>query len=315
MTHRVHLPLILNQPPRLKDLFGNHGIQFGFGVGVNSFVDAPWNEARRRLIVQHANIVTTGNALKMEFTQPEQGVWDFSEGDAIVAAAHELGIDVHGHTASWHMQNPEWLVKEGFDKHQLAIILWEHVVALGWHFDGKIISLDTANEAYIKPDGGVYGGVWQPLGDGYVRLSFEGALDAINCLVMYNSFYPHPEHEYDKALDVLDKGWCDGIGIQLHLWDGSYQQTLAHTDAFLSRIRAVGGWCRFSEISVLAGSDWAQAIVYAAITELAIKYKDVVKGFIVWDVKDPGWRGDVTLFDRDGKPKAAYHAIVEELRK
>ena len=184
---------------------------------------------------------------------------------------------------------------------------------LSRHFKDKVESLDTANEAYINPDGSVFGGAWQPLEDDYVKISFQSASSHIP--LIYNSFYPHPEHEYDKALDVLDKGWCDGIGIQLHLWDGSYQTTLAHTETFLKRIRAVGAWCRFSEISVLAGSDWAQYIVYAEITALAIKYADIVRGFIVWDIKDPGWRGDVTLFDRDGKPKLAYAAMVEELRK
>ena len=313
MTNTIYLPHVSSGYSSLKQLFGKHGIQFGFGVSANSFVDAPWNAARRQIIINHANIVTTANALKMMYTQPEQGVFDFSKGDTIVEAAHALGIDVHGHTASWHMQNPEWLVKGGFNGEQLAPILKDHVNTLSQHYKGKLVSLDTANESYIKPDGSIFGGPWQPLEEDYVRLSFEYA--QIDCPVMYNSFYPHPEHEYDKALETLDKGWADGIGIQLHLWDGSYEATLAHTESFLKQIRQRGSWCRFSEISVLAGSDWAQSIVYAEITALAIKYADVVRGFIVWDVKDPGWRGRVTLFDEQGQPKPAYAAVIEELRK
>ncbi len=310
MTHRVYLPHISNQQPGLKDLFGKHGIQFGFAVSSGSFK----NQTTKQLIVQHANIVTTEVALKMEYTQPQRGVWDFSEGDAIVAAAHELGIDVHGHTLSWHMQNPDWLVKGGFTRDQLADILREHVRAVSYHYRYKTISFDTANEAYIKPDGGVFAGPWQPLGEDYVTISFQCAL--AKKPPMYNSFWPHPDMEHPKALDLLDKEWADGIGIQLHLWDGSYQKTLAHTETFLKQIRARGSWCRFSEISVRAVNEQSRAVVYRAITKLAIKYEDIVKGVIVWGVTDKGaWRENSTLFDNAGKPKPACAAVCEELRK
>lgn len=310
MTHTVHLPLILNQEPRLKDLFGRFGIRFGFCVGSGSFAYA----VTRELIRWHADIVTTESELNMKFVQPKQGIFYWDRVDQIVASAHALGIDVHGIPASWAFPlNPDWLVTGSFSAGQLATILKEHVSTLAKHFD--FISLDTCNEAYITGFDPVYGGVWQPLGEDYVRISFESAR-GYGYPVLYNSFFPEPaDAEYDKALELVGSGLADAIGIQLHLWDGSYQQTLERTDAFLSCIRAVGGWCRFSEIGVLAGSNWAQSIVYAEITALAIKYKDIVKDYVVWGVKDPAWRGNTTLFDRDGKPKLAYYAVVEELRK
>jgi len=309
MTYHVYLPYISSNYSSLKQLFGRHGIQFGFAVGSGSFN----NEITRRLIVRHANICTPEVALKMYITQPEQGVWDFSEVDKIVAYAEPLGIDVHGHTLSWHMQNPEWLVTGVFTSEQLSEILREHVRAVSYHYRNTIVSFDSANEAYIKPDGGIYAGPWQALGEEYVNISFNCALAKTK--PMYNSFYPHPEMEYPKALGLLDKGLADGIGIQLHLWDGSYKATLASTETFLKQIRQRSSWCRFSEVSVLAASEQSQAAVYTAITRLAIKYKDVVRGVIVWGVRDPAWRGNVTLFDRDGEPKAAYAAVIEELRK
>ena len=311
MTPTVHLPLILNQEPRLKDLFGRHGIRFGFGVSASCFADAPWNKARYEIVTYHANIAAIANGLKMEFTQPIKNVWDFSEGDAIVEAAHRLGIDVYGHALSWHMQNPDWLHAGEFDRDELAEILAIHVEAVSRHFKNKVCFLDVANEAYIQPDGGVFGGEWQSLDEDYVTISFQSS----GVTPLYNSFFPHPEHEYAKALNLVDEGRAQAIGIQLHVWDGSYQNTLYYTELLLKRIRERNGWCRFSEISVLAGSDWAQSIVYAEITALAIKYKDIVRDFVVWDIKDPGWRGNVTLYDRDGKPKRAYAAMIEELRK
>ena len=306
--YRIYLPIVSNQQPTLKELFGNYGIRFGFSVGSASFK----NKITRGLIVQHANICTTEVALKMYLTQPYPDKWDWSEGDRIVEESFDLGIPVHGHTASWHMQNPNWLVTGSFTNEQLAIILKTHVSKLSNHYNGKLISLDTANEAYIKPDGGVYGGPWQPLDEDYVRLSFESA--TIDCPVMYNSFYPH-EPEYDKALNLLDKGWADGIGIQLHLWDGSYQEKLANIETFLKQIRQRGSWCRFSEVSVLAANEQSQAKTYGAVTRLAVKYHDIVKGVIIWGILPPMWRGDVGIFNKQGQPKPSYYAIIKELNK
>ena len=312
--YTIYLPIVSNQQQGLKDLFGEYGIQFGFSVSSASFKNA----ITRPLVVQHANIVTPEVALKMEFTQPQQGMWDFTETDMIVAFAKELGISVHGHTLSWHMQNPEWLVAGTFTSEQLHYILRTHVRDVSYYFRNKMVSFDSANEAYIKPDGGVYGGPWQSLGEEYVNVSFNCALAKTK--PMYNSFFPHPEMEYPKALGLLDKGWCDGIGIQLHLWAASYEATLASTERLLKSIRERGSWCRFSEVGVL-GLDELQVDAYAAITRLAIKYADVVKGVIIWGVKEPVWRSKpkqdlgVVLFDKEGNPKPAYYAVINELKK
>ena len=271
MTHTIYLPHVSSGYSSLKALFGKHGIQFGFAVSSGSFRSI----TTRRLIVQHANICTPEVALKMEYTQPQQDVWDFVEADKIVASAKPLGIDVHGHTLSWHMQNPEWLTTGAFTTGQLFEILADHIRTISYRYRNTMVTFDGPNEAYIAPDGGVFAGPWQPLGEEYVNISFNCALAKTQ--PMYNSFYPHPEMEYPKALDLLDKGWADGIGIQLHLWDGSYKTTLAHTEKFLTQIRQRHSWCRFSEVSVKANTEQARAAVYAAITRLAIKYKDVVR--------------------------------------
>ena len=306
--YRIYLPIVTSQVPGLKDLFGEYGIQFGFSVSSASFKNA----ITRPLVVQHANIVTPEVALKMEYTQPQQGVWDFTEADMIVAYAKELGIDVHGHTVSWALQNPDWLINGSFTHDQLDSILREHVRAITWHYRDKMVSFDAANEAYIHADGSVYGGPWQSLGDEYINISFNCSLAKTK--PMYNSFFPHPDQEYPRALDLLDKKWADGIGIQLHLWTGSYEATLASTEILLKSIRKCGSWCRFSEVGVL-GLEEPQADVYAAIIRLAIKYADVVKGIIVWGIKDPCWRGNVSLFNKYGQPKPAYYAVINELKK
>lgn len=286
----------------LKELFGRYGIRFGFAVTSGSFV----NPVARQLIADHAAVVTTENALKMEYTQPVQGVFDFSEGDAIIAYADELDIFVHGSTASWSLQNPDWLNNGTFTKQELKYILSNHVSTLSSHYAGKLVSLDTANEGYFGC------GPWCPLGNEYINISFESVQDTVP--LVYNSIFPNT-YEQDKALALLDSGLADGIGIQLHLSTTTdWQTALARTDVFLNRIRNHGGWARFSEVGV-HGDEQGQAFIYAEVIKLAIKHKDIIHDVVLWGVHDPAWRGDVTLFDNNGQPKLAYDAIVKELER
>ena len=168
----------------LEYAFAQHGIRFGFAVSSGSFE----NPVSRSIIEEHAAIVTTEVALKMQFTQPERGIYNFTEGDAIVAYADELDIGVHGHTASWSLQNPEWLTDGNFTKAELANILTNHVSTLSSHYDGRLISLDAANEGYLGC------GPWCPLGtNNYVRLSFD-AMQSDTPLI-YNSLFPNTAEE------------------------------------------------------------------------------------------------------------------------
>ena len=291
----------------LKEMFAQHGIRFGFSVFSSSFR----NPVTRQLIVDHAAVVTTENALKMEPTRPEQGVFHFWEADKIIQYSQELGIQVHGHAASYHLQNPDWLVNGSFSDNELADILENHVSTLAQRYEGQLISLDAANEAYCD---GYNCGPWCALGNNYTQISFESAQNSASYPIIYNSIFSSDD-ECTQALNLLDQGLVDGIGIELHLNSGGWEARLARMDVFLDQIRQHGGWARFSEVGVLA-DEQTQATVYAAITALAVKHSDIVKDFVVWGITDEvAWRGPVTLFDYDGQPKPAYYAVVEELKR
>ena len=311
MTHTVYLPMVLRSLPTLKAAFAEHGLQFGFAVNNGSF----GNDIIYSIIKEHASMVTTENALKMEYTQPEQGIYNFADGDAIVKHAQALGLDIHENGVMLEWQNPKWLIDGKFDRNQLASILGKHVETLAWHYRDQLVGLDVANEAFAGMDGSLMAGPWQPLNDLYVFISFDSAR-AANCPVIYNCFskFEHHNLEHSRALYLLDNEIANGIGIQLHLYESTWEIDLGRTEAFLIRIRDHGGWCRFSEVGVLASNDRLQADVYRAITQLAIKYKDIVKEVITWGVRDPaGFRGNVTLFNNNGEPKPSCHAVMEEL--
>ena len=277
-------------------------MRFGFAVSSGLFE----NPTTRAIIKEHASIVVTENALNMKYTQPKQGKFNFSEGDKIVRYARELGIDVHGHTASWWHANPSWLTDGTFSFAELEYILANHISTLSKHYDGKLASLIAANEGYLSC------GVWHKIGmNNYVQTSFNAARG--NTPLIYNSIFPDIQEE-NKALALLDAGSIDSIGIQLHLTStADWKRRLDSTDKFLDRLKKRGAWACFSEVGVLATNDQEQAIIYAAVTQLAIKHKDVVRDIIVWGIIPPMWRGDVGIFDKDGIPKPAYWAVMDAL--
>ena len=299
--HRIYLPIISSYKPRLKTAFAHHGIEFGFSVSSGSFV----GKITRPIIIQHASVVATENALKMEVTQPKRGVFNFGEADLIVERASKLSLGIYGHALSWSLQNPSWLVDGNFTAGELEAILRQHVGALSSRYGAKLTGLDAANEGFISK------GPWSPMGNSYINISLECARHS--CPVLYNSFFSS-DSEYWKTLVLFDTGKIDAIGIQLHLHYMGWERMIERTDGFLSSIRARGSWARFSEVGVLAPEP-LQATIYAAVTRLAIKYKDIVHDFIVWGITDPAWRGDVTLFNNEGNPKLGYYAMMEALKR
>ena len=176
--HTVYFPIMYCECGTLKTEFAKHGVRFGFAVSSSSFE----NPTTRAIIEEHASIVVTENALNMKYTQPKLGKFNFSEGDKIVRYARKLGIDVHGHTASWWHANPPWLTDGTFSSAELEYILANHISTLSKHYDGKLASLIAANEGYLSC------GVWCEIGmNNYVQTSFGAAGDSTP--LIYNSIF------------------------------------------------------------------------------------------------------------------------------
>jgi len=306
--HEIFLPLVYSSQKTLKSSFGAHGIRFGLAVQSSSFR----SDIMRPIIEREAAIVTTENALTMQSVQAVRGVYHFWEVDAILGYADKLGVGVHGHTTSWWGHNPTWLTRGGFSKAELATILREHISMISHHCYKRLISVDTANEGYLSA------GPWYPLGtDDYIRISFEASKEPRPYPpVVYNSIFD-TSWEQEKALVSLNSGLIDGIGVQLHLATTmDWEYALDQMDRFLDRMQRRGDWVRLSEVGVRQQNDGEseqQAIIYAAVARLAVRYSDIVRDLVVWGVIPPMWRGDVGLWDSNGNPKPSYYAVMEAL--
>ena len=320
--YKFYFPLIYNSeilPPymRIKPIgteFLKHNIRFGFSVGSGIRTV----NIRNQVTTYHAKIVTIENEYKMAHTQPTEGIFTFGGSDQIILFGNENNIDVYGHGVSWALFNPAWV--NNIPDSELAYELSNHVRIVCSHYQ-DLSGMDVANEAYAGGSrdsvlkGGLNAGPWSPLGNDYISISFNSCRDVTNLKVFYNSFFPH-DGDVIKAIQLLDSGLADGIGIQFHLTEGvDYQPLFNRARTIIQESRKRGTPVRFSEVGVWATSDETQANIYRDVVRLALDNNDVVTDFIIWGTTDPSWRGNVTLFNSDGSPKQSAYAILDELEE
>jgi len=161
---------------------------------------------------------------------------------------------------------------------------------------------------------------------------------------------PKAETFYHLVADMKKEGVpIDGVGFQLRVWINgdtvgtwNYRQSikayLDRVDRSVKRYADLGLFVEFSEVEVgiriddidlstSAGQKTyekrlaTQAEVYRGLAKIAVENKNVA-AFIIWMVSDryqqgavaPGY-GDTSLFDAEYKPKPAYYAVLEELKK
>jgi endo-1,4-beta-xylanase len=84
-------------------------------IGTAVDMSALANDATYKAAIEREfNIVTPENVMKWETVEPQQGVTDFSQGDALVRFARANHHSVRGHTLVWHSQLPAWLTSGTF---------------------------------------------------------------------------------------------------------------------------------------------------------------------------------------------------------
>ena len=160
---------------------------------------------------------------------------------------------------------------------------------------------------------------------------------------------PKAETFYNLVADMKKNGVpIDGVGFQLRVWTdgdtvgmGQKQKIgifLDNVDKSVKRFGDLGLLVEFSEVEVGIRTDdidfstsagqktyesrlAAQAEVYGGLAKIAVENKNVA-AFIIWMVSDrypqgavaPGY-GDTSLLDPEFKPKPAYYAVLDELKK
>jgi endo-1,4-beta-xylanase len=292
--------------------------------------------------------VTPGNEMKWQVVEPEQGVFDWSGADRLVAFAQAHGDLVRGHVLLWHNQLPTWLtdgVANGtISNAQLLNLLHQHITTEVSRFKGKIWQWDVANEFFtdtnpsqLNPDD-----FWiSHLGTGVIADAFRWAHAADpKALLFYNDYNIGGEDgsnaKSDAAFAFVKQLKAEGVpisgvGDQGHLDTQFGFPTQLRQD--LQRFANLGLKVAITEADVrtfvnnatdqvptntLAPS--AQAFYYDGMLKACLAVRSCIS-FTVWGFGDidswvPGTfagEGAAAVYDVNLQPKAAFTALQQDL--
>ncbi|KEQ74867.1 glycoside hydrolase [Aureobasidium namibiae CBS 147.97] len=179
--------------------------------------------------------VTPANAMKWVFTEPEQGVFNYTEAETFLADAAPPGRLVRCHNLNWYNQLPNWLTSGTWGKANLTAVLENHVTNLVKHFGDRCYAWDVVNEALSDSGTGnlADNSTWRSdiwfntIGPEYVAIAFKAAEAAVKAnklsvKLYYNDYNIESAGNKSTAAQALVKSLkdakiqIDGVGLQSH---------------------------------------------------------------------------------------------------
>jgi endo-1,4-beta-xylanase len=298
--------------------------RFKMGVSVNNGVMT--HPAEAAVLLRHFDTVTPENCMKMNVTQPTEGVFRFEEADAFVSYAQKNNLEIVGHTLLWARpeNTPEWFFKDGDAPASAELVLKRletHISTVAGRYKGKLAMWDVVNEALADSDEEYLRDTeWtRLLGEEYIIKSFEYARKADpDALLIYNDYRCDRPGKLKKLIRLVQsiraKGApIDAIGLQAHYEYGMIP--FEGIEATLQAMRELKVKVVFSELDmdVVTRQRWyeddgkhqeelskfdpypsecppevleSQAAQYARLFALILKYEDVVERVTFWNLHD-----------------------------
>jgi endo-1,4-beta-xylanase len=274
------------------------------------------------------DMVTPGNEMKWDTTEPSNGSYNFGPGDQIVSFAQAHGMRVRGHNLVWHSQLPSWV--SNLPASQVQGAMEAHITTEVSHYKGKIYAWDVVNEPFNE-DGSLRQDAFaKAMGSGYIADALRAAHAADPSARLYlNDYNIEGENAksngmYALAQQLLAQGVpLGGIGLESHFIVG---QVPSDMQANMQRFANLG-----LDVAVTELDDRIQTPASSAnLQQQATDYGRVVSdclavsrcvGISQWGVDDahswipgtfPGW-GAATMYDNNDQPKPAYNATVTAL--
>jgi len=274
------------------------------------------------------DMVTPGNEMKWDTTEPSNGSYNFGPGDQIVSWAQAHNARVRGHNLVWHAQLPNWV--NNVPQNQVQGVMESHITTEATHYKGKVYAWDVINEPFNE-DGSLRQDVfYKAMGTGYLADAIRTAHAADpNAKLYINDYNIEGENAksnalYSLAQSMLSQGVpLGGIGLEAHFIAGQVPSSLL---ANMQRFAALG-----LDVAVTELDDRIQLPASSSsLQQQANDYSTVVKdclavsrcvGVSQWGVDDghswipgtfPGY-GAATMYDSNYQPKPAYNSTVTAL--
>jgi endo-1,4-beta-xylanase len=308
----------------LRSLAEGHGRYFG-----TALTDGDLNISGEMAIANvQFDMVTPGNEMKWDTTEPSNGSYNFGPGDQIVNWAQSHNARVRGHNLVWHAQLPGWV--NSVPQNQVQGVMESHITTEVNHYKGKIYAWDVINEPFNEDGSLRQDAFYKAMGTNYLADAIRTAHNADpNAKLYINDYNIEGENAKSDALYNLAKSMLSqgvplgGIGLESHFIDGQVPSSMR---ANMQRFADLG-----LDVAITELDDRIQLPASSAeLQQQANDYTTVVNnclavarcvGVSQWGVDDghswiPGTfsgYGAATMYDSNYQPKPAYNAAVAAL--
>jgi endo-1,4-beta-xylanase len=276
-------------------------------------------------------MVTPGNEMKWDTTEPSNGSFNFSPGDAIVNYATSNSERVRCHNLVWHSQLPSWV--SSLPTNQVQAAMETHITTEANHFKGKCYAWDVVNEPFNDDSNATprADAFFNAMGIGYIADALKTAHAADPNAKLYLNDYniegmnAKSNAMFSLAQSLLSQGApLNGIGFESHFIEG---QNPSGMQANMQRFANLG-----LDVAITELDDRFQSLPpsTAGLQQQATDFANAVKaclgvtrcvGITQWAIGDadswvPGafsGQGAATMFDQSYNPKAAFTAVQAAL--
>lgn len=286
------------------------------------------NPTVTQLQSQQYSMVTPGNEMKWDTTEPSNGVFNFAPGDQIVAYAQANSERVRCHNLVWQSQLPSWV--SALPAAQVQGAMETHITTEATHYKGDCYAWDVVNEPFNGDGSFVSDPFFNAMGSAYIADALRTAHAADpNAKLYINDFGIEGENAKSNAMFSLAQSLLaqgvplNGIGFESHFILG---QIPADMQANMQRFANLG-----LDVAVTELDDRITLPATSAnLTQQASEFSAVVKdclavtrcvGVTQWAVGDadswvpgafPG-QGAATMFDSGYNPKPAFTSVQNTL--
>ena len=200
--------------------------------------------------------VTPENGMKWGSLQPVDAThWDFTQADAVVAAAQAAHQSIKGHTLIWHQQLPPFIT-DALAPAALQSAINANIDTVVGHYRGKLRAWDVVNEA-IDDSAHLRDSVFsRAFGADFISAAFRRAHKADpKAKLFYNDYGIEVQNAKSDAVYALVQGLVnsrapiDGVGFQFHIDARFPPSEQAISDNF-ARFTALGLRVNISELDV-----------------------------------------------------------------
>jgi endo-1,4-beta-xylanase len=286
----------------------------------------------RKLAVSQFSSITPENAMKWQFIEPAQGVFNWTEADEVAAFARANHQKLRGHNLLWEGHLPSWATDRRLTATALQELIEKHVRAEVGRYKGAVYAWDVVNEPFADDGGWRAGVLHDTLGPNYVAIALRAARGADPhaklYLNEYNVEYEGPKFSalYNLVASLKRSGApIDGVGLQSHFIEGQAPRGLR---AALAKFAALDIDVAITELDLRIASPASpeslarQAEDYRFVIDACLAVARCV-GVTSWGISDNhSWipaffagYGQALLFDERGNRKPAYAAAIDAFRK